>query len=194
MLVYYACILHLYTILVYYTCILCLYTTLVYYACILHLYTMLVYYTCIPCLYITMLHLYTMIVYYAFTLFNFVSDEKWGESLVWNCFSDHLTPHRGIDLTGSTVGVAFTQAMCSDRSSVGLTQDGGEAISSVGSIAVHELGHIFNMNHDESGCYFPPIKLRLFIPDLIFYKSAQMGFKAVCSQCNSKDCLSQNVV
>ena len=57
--------------------------------------------------------------------------------------------HRGIDLTGNTVGRAITRAMCSEAFSVGLTQDGGRTISSTGSIAAHELGHIFNMGHDE---------------------------------------------
>ena len=54
----------------------------------------------------------------------------------------------GIDIDGSTVGIAFTRAMCSDSQSVGVTQDGGSSLSSVASTAAHELGHIFNMGHD----------------------------------------------
>ena len=54
----------------------------------------------------------------------------------------------GIDLTGSTVGIAFIGTMCSSTSSVGVTQDGGRSLSSVASTAAHELGHIFNMGHD----------------------------------------------
>ena len=38
--------------------------------------------------------------------------------------------------------------MCSTRSSVGVTQDGGRSLSSTASTAAHELGHIFNMGHD----------------------------------------------
>lgn len=38
--------------------------------------------------------------------------------------------------------------MCNRGSAIGLTQDGGRGIDSVGSTAAHELGHIFNMNHD----------------------------------------------
>ena len=57
--------------------------------------------------------------------------------------------HRGLDLSGNTVGIAFTRAMCSETFSVGLTQDGGRTISSTGSTAAHELGHIFNMDDDE---------------------------------------------
>ena len=54
----------------------------------------------------------------------------------------------GIDLTGSTVGIAFVGTMCSTTSSVGVTQDGGRNPSAVASTAAHELGHVFNMNHD----------------------------------------------
>ena len=56
--------------------------------------------------------------------------------------------HSGIDITGSTVGFAFVGTMCSETTSVGLTQDGGRSLSTTASIAAHELGHIFNMNHD----------------------------------------------
>ena len=38
--------------------------------------------------------------------------------------------------------------MCDDRSSVGLSQDNGGGVDFVGSTAAHELGHIFNMQHD----------------------------------------------
>ena len=37
-------------------------------------------------------------------------------------------------------------------SSVGVTQDGGRAVSSTGSTAAHELGHEFNMGHDAGKC------------------------------------------
>lgn len=40
--------------------------------------------------------------------------------------------------------------MCDERSSVSLSQDDGGAVDSVGLIAAHELGHIFNMAHDNS--------------------------------------------
>ena len=58
----------------------------------------------------------------------------------------------GIDLDDGTVGIAFIRTMCSDTHSVGVTQDRGRAISSLGGTAAHELGHIFNMGHDGSGC------------------------------------------
>ena len=56
--------------------------------------------------------------------------------------------YSGIDLDGSTVGIAFVGTMCSTRSSVGVTQDGGRSLSSTASTAAHQLGHIFNMGHD----------------------------------------------
>ena len=41
--------------------------------------------------------------------------------------------------------------MCRLRSSVGLTQDGGQgSVAGVASTAAHELGHIFNMLHDDN--------------------------------------------
>jgi len=59
---------------------------------------------------------------------------------------------RGIDLAGTTVGIAFVGTMCRTLSSLGLTQDGGRSLTSVVSTAAHELGHILNMNHyDEIG-------------------------------------------
>ena len=39
--------------------------------------------------------------------------------------------------------------MCSRLSSVGLSQDRRSGVDSVGSTAAHELGHIFNMAHDD---------------------------------------------
>ena len=62
-----------------------------------------------------------------------------------------------IDLTGSTIGIAFVGTMCSATASVGLTQDTGRSESSVGATATHELGHIMNMEHDddcELGCTY----------------------------------------
>ena len=38
--------------------------------------------------------------------------------------------------------------MCSDRLSLGLTQDGGRSIAGTGVTAAHEMGHNFNMLHD----------------------------------------------
>ena len=43
--------------------------------------------------------------------------------------------------------------MCSDTSSVGLTQDGGRSLTSTVSTAAHELGHIFNMGHDDGSSH-----------------------------------------
>ena len=54
----------------------------------------------------------------------------------------------GLDLDGDTVGVAFLGTMCSVNDSVGLSQDGGIALSEIVATATHELGHIFNMDHD----------------------------------------------
>lgn len=55
---------------------------------------------------------------------------------------------RGIDITGNTVGLAFVGTMCS-QSNTGLTQDGGRSLAATVTTAAHELGHIFNMNHDD---------------------------------------------
>ena len=61
---------------------------------------------------------------------------------------------RGINLNGSTVGRAFIGTMCNARSSLGLTEDGGtRPLATVIAIASHEVGHNFNMRHDD-GMYF----------------------------------------
>ena len=69
-------------------------------------------------------------------------------------FQFHHYTYRGIDLTDNTVGIAFTGVMCSDRSSVGVTQDGGRSTLSTVTTAAHELGHIFNMLHDDGEFHF----------------------------------------
>ena len=56
---------------------------------------------------------------------------------------------RGIDIAGNTVGIAFVSTMCDSLRSVGLSQDRRSGVDSVGSTAAHELGHIFNMAHDD---------------------------------------------
>ena len=64
----------------------------------------------------------------------------------------------GIDLDGQTIGLAPIGAMCS-RISAGLTQDTGTSVASVSSTAAHELGHIFNMNHDDAPSEFISVLL-----------------------------------
>ena len=39
--------------------------------------------------------------------------------------------------------------MCTGRYSTGLVEDFSSSVSAVASVAAHELGHIFNMNHDD---------------------------------------------
>ncbi len=51
-------------------------------------------------------------------------------------------------MDGPTVGFAFIGTMCT-ANSVGLTQDGGMPLATAISIATHEIGHNFNMRHDE---------------------------------------------
>ena len=65
------------------------------------------------------------------------------------CYSCKLCCFSGIDITGSTVGIAFVGTMCQRRSSTGLSQDGGRSLTSLATTVAHELGHIFNMDHDD---------------------------------------------
>ena len=58
---------------------------------------------------------------------------------------------RGKDLLGDYAGIASVRTMCSDEKSIGLVQDTGGSVQSVGATGAHELGHIFNMLHDDSG-------------------------------------------
>ena len=59
--------------------------------------------------------------------------------------------HRGIELDGTTVGIAYVGTMCNVRYSLGLTQDGGDLLEKVITVATHEMGHNFNMEHDTGG-------------------------------------------
>ncbi len=57
----------------------------------------------------------------------------------------HVT--RGVNLNGSTIGIAFIGSMCTPNS-IGVTQDGGFPLATVITIAAHEIGNNFNMRHD----------------------------------------------
>ena len=51
------------------------------------------------------------------------------------------------------MGLANLGTMCNDHFSVGLSQDGRMSVEGVGSIAAHELGHLFNMEHDDGRAF-----------------------------------------
>ena len=57
--------------------------------------------------------------------------------------------NRGLDLTQNTVGIAFLNTMCGSAS-VGVVQDGPRSTTSSASTFAHELGHVFNLDHDTS--------------------------------------------
>eukprot|EP00731_Ephydatia_muelleri_P019725 Em0012g550a len=72
-------------------------------------------------------------------------------------FSPQITSTRdvamlftGVDMDGTTVGIAFVGTMCG-TSSVGVVQDFG-SLAAVGSTTAHEMGHIFSMQHDTGTC------------------------------------------
>ena len=57
--------------------------------------------------------------------------------------------YSGIELNGTTIGIAYTATLCEYlRSSVGVVQDGGAEMDQLISTTAHELGHIFAMIHD----------------------------------------------
>ena len=64
------------------------------------------------------------------------------------CISCYCTSIRGISIDQPTVGIAYVSQMCSAYSSVGVIEDIGGAVTSVGAILAHELGHLFSMQHD----------------------------------------------
>ncbi len=57
--------------------------------------------------------------------------------------------YSGIDIDASTVGIARLGTMCNRFSSIGVSQDGIRQLGGVVTTVAHELGHIFNMDHDD---------------------------------------------
>lgn len=55
----------------------------------------------------------------------------------------------GLELDGTTIGIAYTGTMCNVRLSLGVVQDGGGDVNLRISTTAHELGHIFDMKHDD---------------------------------------------
>ncbi len=66
------------------------------------------------------------------------------------CIKYTILLSRGINLDGTTIGIAFIQGMCTPLS-VGVTQDGGMPLATAITTATHEMGHNFNMRHDDEG-------------------------------------------
>ena len=69
----------------------------------------------------------------------------------------------GIDLDGNTIGLAPIGVMCRGSISAALTQDTGSSVASVASTAAHELGHIFNMGHDDGRKWSCIVGIRNYI-------------------------------
>ena len=79
------------------------------------------------------------------TLLDDVNDYRFGNANQRNTGLTHLFTGRGLD--GSTVGIAWLNALCSTTYGTGLTQ--GNASSTIDSmIAAHEIGHNFGAPHD----------------------------------------------
>eukprot|EP00731_Ephydatia_muelleri_P029982 Em0021g505a len=57
----------------------------------------------------------------------------------------------GVKLNNNVIGIAYVGTMCTTRYAVGLIEDFSSA-AAVSSTAAHELGHIFNMQHDSAAC------------------------------------------
>ena len=55
-----------------------------------------------------------------------------------------------MDLNGTVIGRAFLGTMCDERLSVGIAEDGGtRPLATVITLVSHEIGHNFNMRHDD---------------------------------------------
>ena len=71
------------------------------------------------------------------------------------CVKISLLPYpfqnRGNDFINGTRGIAFINVMCSPGS-VAVVKDSHFTALSTGSILAHEIGHLFDMYHDDSEC------------------------------------------
>lgn len=63
--------------------------------------------------------------------------------------STYVHPYSGTEIDGSIVGLAFIGTMCNQSYSAGVAQDGGAPLDRITTLAAHELGHVFNMRHDD---------------------------------------------
>lgn len=63
--------------------------------------------------------------------------------------NNNFSGNRGIDIDGTTIGVGYVGTLCSRVYSTSVSQDGGAPLDAVIVTATHELGHNFNMDHDD---------------------------------------------
>ena len=74
---------------------------------------------------------------------NWIKDDRYP--------NDNAQLITGIDFSGSTVGLAGVNAICSQTRSAGVNQhSSGNTFSGVAYTMAHEMGHNLNMNHDDS--------------------------------------------
>uniref|UniRef100_A0A8C9UIV0 Uncharacterized protein n=1 Tax=Serinus canaria TaxID=9135 RepID=A0A8C9UIV0_SERCA len=58
----------------------------------------------------------------------------------------------GLDFEGTTIGLAFLKAICSDSYSAGVIQDHNRNEVAVAATMAHEMGHNLGMSHDTAAC------------------------------------------
>uniref|UniRef100_A0A3B3T8I4 Peptidase M12B domain-containing protein n=1 Tax=Paramormyrops kingsleyae TaxID=1676925 RepID=A0A3B3T8I4_9TELE len=83
------------------------------------------------------------------TLWSFL---QWRQKLKSRKKHDNAQLLTGVIFTGTTIGMAPLEGMCSPENSGGINVDHSDLPIGAAATMAHEIGHNFGMSHDNEGC------------------------------------------